>query len=409
MRIAMRKKLLYIVLDGLGDRPVAELGGKTPLETVSTPALDRLAGLGTLGVTHPIPDGFPPGSDIGNLSLLGYDPASYFTGRSPLEVTDMGVELRPGDVAFRMNLITMSGLSDRPQIEDYSAGHIGDADAAALVEEIARALGGPGLEFIKGVSYRHALVWHGGPQKLTTTPPHDIQGVPVGDRWPQGEGADTLTALIRRSWEVLAASRINRERVARGEKPANSIWFWGQGTRPALSSFAARFGLRGAVISAVPLLRGMAVCAGLEVLRVPGMTGWLDTNYAGKVSFALDFLSHGGDFVLLHVEAIDEAGHVGDLEKKLLAIEHFDGRVMAPLAEGLAALGPHRLLVTSDHLTYLSRRTHVSGPVQFIAYDSSRAKGGAARKYCEKSAALGVVAKPAHELLPRVISGDLFR
>ncbi|MBI2891145.1 MAG: cofactor-independent phosphoglycerate mutase [Nitrospirae bacterium] len=402
-------KYVLVVADGMPDEPIASLGGRTPLETVATPTLDRLAGLGTIGVTHPIPDGFPAGSDIGNLSLMGYDPAVYFTGRSPLEVIDMGVELRPGDVAFRMNLITMSGLPDRPQIEDYSAGHIGDADAAGIVDEIARELRSPGLEFIKGVSYRHALVWHGGPQKLTTTPPHDIQGVPVADRWPQGEGADRLTALIRRSWDVLAASRINLERAARGEKPANSIWFWGQGTRPALSSFAARFRLRGAVISAVPLLRGMAVCAGLEVLRVPGMTGWLDTNYAGKVRFALDFLRDGGDFVLLHVEAIDEAGHVGDLEKKLLAIEHFDGRVMAPLSEGLASLGPHRLLVTSDHLTYLSRKTHVAGPVPFIAGDSSRATDGTSRKFCEKNAALGVVAKPAHELLPRVISGDLFR
>ncbi|MBI2060778.1 MAG: cofactor-independent phosphoglycerate mutase [Nitrospirae bacterium] len=402
-------KHVLLVADGMPDEPIPSLNGKTPLEHVATPNLDALAGRSLLGVTYPIPDGFLPGSDIGNLSLMGYDPHVYFTGRSPLEVIDMGVDLQEGDVAFRMNFVTMSGLPDRPQIEDYSAGHITDAEAFQLLAEVRTRLRADDIHFARGVSYRHAMIWNKGPKNLKTTPPHDIQGVPTEGHWPEGEAAERLSDMIRRSWEILAGSSVNRIRSQKGEPAANSIWFWGQGTRPALPLFEKTYGIKGAAVSAVPLLRGIGICAGLKILKVPGMTGWVDTNYKGKVEYTLDFLAKEGDFVLLHVEAIDECGHVGDLEKKCLAIELFDREVVKPLMEGLAKVEPHRVLVTSDHLTYLSRKTHVAGPVPFIAFDSTKPMSPKSLKFGETSArAAGVTADPCHDLLPRFLDGRLF-
>lgn len=401
-------KHVLLVADGMPDEPIESLGGKTPLEHRETPNLDRLASTGLLGVTFPIPDGFLPGSDIGNLSLMGYDPNRFFTGRSPLEVIDMGVDLKPGDVAFRMNFITLLGPPDNRELVDYSAGHITDAEAHRLVEELSSELKSDDLLFVKGVSYRHAMIWRNGPKNLHTTPPHDIQGAPIRDYWPTGDGGPRLSDLIRKSWKVLEASEVNRKRGEAGLPPANSIWFWGQGTRPALPDFQETYGLRGAVVSAVPLLRGIGICAGLELLKVPGMTGWIDTNYRGKVEHTIDFLKSGGDFVLLHVEAIDETGHVGDLEKKLLAIGQLDSEVVAPLLEELAKIGPFRLLLTSDHLTYLSRKTHVAGPVPFIAYDSERKGTGPRVKFSERTAsATGVAVRPGHSLLPKFFRGEL--
>jgi 2,3-bisphosphoglycerate-independent phosphoglycerate mutase len=394
-------KYVILVGDGMGDYPLAELGGKTPLEAAPTPNLDRLAGRGELGCARTIPPGMEPGSDIANLAIMGYDPARYHTGRAPLEAAALGVALSPREVAFRCNLVTLRQEPGGLYMEDYSAGHIGNDEARELIAALEAALGGEGRRFYPGVSYRHLLVWAAGDAAWRTYPPHDWSGKEVGHLTAAGPETP-LWDLVRASWPVLADHPVNRRRAAAGKKPATSIWLWGQGRPPQIPTLKERFGLSGAVISAVDLIRGIGKYAGLEPILVPGATGFLDTNYAGKVAAALTALKER-DLVFVHVEAPDEAGHSGELQLKLQAIQDFDARVVGPLMAGLKDLGDHRVLVLCDHFTPISVRTHTPEPVPFVLYDS-RGSQNQTRPYTEAAAqAAGLLLEQGADLLPRLL------
>jgi 2,3-bisphosphoglycerate-independent phosphoglycerate mutase len=393
-------KYVILVGDGMGDYPIPELGGKTPLQAAATPHLDELARRGELGCARTIPPGKEPGSDIANLAIMGYDPVRYHTGRAPLEAAALGVELGPEEVAFRCNLVTLRHEDSHLFMEDYSAGHITSDEAKELIAALEDTLGRNGRHFFPGVSYRHLLVWAAGDATWRTYPPHDWTGQEVGHL--MGGNAQPLWDLIQASWPVLANLEVNRRRLATGKKPATSIWLWGQGRSPQMPTLQERFGLSGAVISAVDLIRGIGKYAGLSFILVPGATGFLDTNYAGKVVAALDALKEM-DLVFVHVEAPDEAGHSGELPLKLRAIEDFDAKVVGPLVAGLEKLGDFRLLVLCDHLTPLALRTHSSEPVPYVLYDS-RTPGDQPRPYTEAAAqATDLLLDQGADLLPRLL------
>ena len=393
-------KYVILVGDGMGDYPLAELGGQTPLEAASTPHLDNLARRGELGLARTIPPGKEPGSDIANLAIMGYDPVRYHTGRAPLEAAALGVDLGPTEVAFRCNLVTLRHEDSRLIMEDYAAGHITSDEAKELIAALEAALGRAGRHFYPGVSYRHLLVWDEGDAAWRTYPPHDWTGKEVGHL--MGADARPLWDLIRASWPVLRDQQVNAIRRRGGQRPATSIWLWGQGRPPQMPSLGERFGLTGAVISAVDLIRGIGKYAGLTPILVPGATGFLDTNYAGKVAAALDALQEM-DLVFVHVEAPDEAGHSGELPLKLKAIEDFDANVVGPMLAGLAKLGDFRLLALCDHLTPLAARTHTPDPVPFILYDS-RTPGDRPQAYSEAAAKnTGLLLERGADLLPRLL------
>jgi len=377
----------YIVLlgDGMPDEGIESLGGRTPLEFARTPMMDFMAKRGRLGTARTIPDGFPPGSDVANLSVFGYDPRTCYTGRSPLEAASMGVELGPNDVAFRLNLVNLRQHDGRTVMGDYSAGHITTDEGRELLAALGRELGSVEFEFHPGVSYRHLLVWRNGRERLETTPPHDITGKCVNDYLPKGDGAGVLLDLMQRSQSILEGHPLHRQRQEQGLTPANSIWLWGQGKAPRMETYREKFGLTGAVISAVDLVRGIGVYAGLEITRVPGATGYLDTNYAGKVEAALAALERV-DFVYLHVEAPDESSHSGSIENKVRAIEDFDAKVVAPILEGIKKFGEYRILCTPDHPTPLRLMTHTAEPVPFIIYGGETDVNDAVAGYDENSA-----------------------
>ncbi|MBM4273077.1 MAG: cofactor-independent phosphoglycerate mutase [Deltaproteobacteria bacterium] len=398
-------KYVILVGDGMGDYPIAELALRTPLEAAKTPNMDLLARRGELGLARTIPKGMDPGSDIANLAIMGYDPARYHTGRAPLEAAALGVTLKPEEVAFRCNLVTLRQQEQGLFMEDYSAGHISSEEAKELIQALQAALGRDGRRFYPGVSYRHLLVWNQGQADWRTYPPHDHSGHDVG-RLMEWDGPEApLWELMRESWAILKDQEVNRRRVAAGKKPATSIWLWGQGKPPQVPTLKERFGLSGAVISAVDLIRGIGLYAGLKPILVPGATGFLDTNYAGKVEAALKALKEGADLVFIHVEAPDEAGHSGELQLKLQAIEDFDAQVVGPLMQGLKELGDHRVLVLCDHLTPLAKRTHTPEPVPFILYDSRR-PGDKMQFYTEADAReTGLLLEQGADLLPRLLEG----
>lgn len=397
-------KYVVILADGMADYPVAELGGKTPLGYAHTPHMDGLAGRGLLGTVKTVPEGFPPGSDVANLSVLGYDPRECYTGRAPLEAASMGVKLGPEDVAFRCNLVTLS--EDKPyaarKMLDYSAGEISSGEAGEIVSAVQKRLGSDNLTFYPGVGYRHLMVWRGGPADTVLTPPHDISGRVIRDYLPQGEGAQKLLALMEESARFLPAEPVNRRRMASGKNPANSVWFWGQGRRPQLIPFRDRFGLAGSVIAAVDLIRGIGVLAGMRVPAVPGATGNIHTNYLGKAKAALDELAGGGDFAFIHIEAADEAGHQGDLQAKVRAIEEIDAKVVGEVLRGLKENHPDwRVMVLPDHPTPLAIRTHTAEPVPFVMVDSKTPAAGTGRGFTEEAAQkAGLFFAAGWELLP---------
>ncbi len=397
-------KVAVLLGDGMADVAVEELGGATPLEAAATPAMDALAREGTLGLAKTVPEGMPAGSDVANLSAFGYDPRVCYTGRAPLEAAAMGVGLGPDDVAYRMNLVTLRVGVGEVLLDDFSAGQISTPEARRIVETLSEELRDDGFEFYPGVSYRHLLVWRGGFGGARTTPPHDILGQPIQTYLPQGEGADALLGIMTGSQILLKEHPVNRERRSRGKKEANSVWLWGQGRRPRMESFRERFGLSGAVVSAVDLLKGIARVCGLEALEVPGATGYLDTNYEGKVEAALDALRRS-DFVFVHVEAPDEAGHSGRAADKVRAIADFDGRIVAPVRAGLEARGePFVLLVMPDHPTPLHLRTHTSEPVPFALYRSDGAASVPGTAFTEAAAAAtGVFVPEAHRLMEQIL------
>ncbi|MGB7950793.1 MAG: cofactor-independent phosphoglycerate mutase, partial [Candidatus Binatia bacterium] len=360
---------------------------------------------GVFGLAHVIPEGFPPGSDVGNMSILGYDPAVYHTGRSPLEAASMGVALSPTDIAFRCNLVTLSGGVEEVLMEDFTSGHISTEEAGEIIGEIARRLGRPDIEFFPGVSYRHLMVWRNGKEHMTTTPPHDITDQKVAAYLPVGEGSDVLLQLMEASKPLLADHPVNKNRRAAGQRQATSIWLWGQGKAPALPSLMERFGIRGGVISAVDIINGLGVYAGLERIFVPGITGFFDTNYRGKGEYGVSSLAKN-DLVFIHVEATDEAGHMGDVEKKIQAIEDFDEKVVGTVLEKMAHRKDWRALLMPDHPTAIALKTHVSDPVPFVLYSAEAPLENRGLRYNEKDAATtGIVAKHAFRLMEALIEG----
>lgn len=397
----------YIILqgDGMADYPIESLGGKTPLEAARTPNMDWLARHGVYGLAHVIPKGFPPGSDVGNMSIMGYDPAIYHTGRSPLEAASMGVALGPRDIAFRCNLVTLAGNGDQSVMEDFTSGHISTEEAGQIIQDLASRLGGDGIEFFPGVSYRHLMVWRDGKEKMETTPPHDITDRKIETYLPRGDGAERLLELMRASQPILADHPVNIKRKARGQRQASTIWLWGQGRSPQLPPLTERFGIKGGVISAVDIIHGLGVYAGLERIEVPGITGFLDTNYVGKGEYGVRSLEKN-DFVFIHVEAIDEAGHMGDVEKKIQALEDFDEKVVGTVLKGMAQRQDYRILLMPDHPTAIALKTHVAEPVPFALFSADEPRDNGDVGYNEKDAAkTGVVARHAYRLMNALIEG----
>lgn len=380
-------KYVVILGDGMADEPIARLDGKTPLEYADTPAMDELARTAEIGMVHTIPEGMSPGSDTANLSVMGYDPKIYYTGRSPLEALSIGVDMKADDVAIRCNLVTLSeeGSYAEKTIIDHSSDEISTEDAGVLLDAVRRELENETYRFYLGTSYRHCLIWAKG-SVVELTPPHDVLGQVIGNYLPQDA---MLRQMQERSYEILSRHPLNLERKRQGKNPANSIWFWGAGTRPALSSFYEKYHKKGVMISAVDLLKGIAVGAGMDNISVEGANGGLYTNYEGKARAAVEALSLDGyDFAYIHVEAPDEMGHQGSVERKIQAIENLDHRVIRLVKEGLDEAGvPYRMLVLPDHPTPIRVRTHTADPVPYLLYDSSR-KEEHSYHYNEKEAAL---------------------
>lgn len=398
----------YIVLlgDGMADYPCPELDNLTPLQYAQTPHMDSLAAHGETGMVKTIPDGFPPSSDVANLAVMGYAPEKYYTGRSPLEAASMGVELAKEDVAWRCNLVT---LSDEPayaakKMVDYSSGEITSEEARKLIEAVQAALGTEDKRFYPGISYRHLMVWHNGPEETIVTPPHDISGRVVGDYLPKGAGADALVEIMQQSYALLKEHSVNRFRVAKGLPPANAVWLWGQGKRPQLPLFKDLYHLDGAVVCAVDLIMGIGTCAGMRVLKVPGATGNIHTNFKGKAEAALAALRDGVDFVYVHVEAPDEAGHQGSTELKVRAIEEIDRQVLGVLLEGLTDFLDYRIMLLPDHPTPLSIRTHSAEPVPYVLLDNRITKASG-QTYSESSAAAtGIMVPDGPSLMRKFLS-----
>lgn len=358
-------KKIILVGDGMGDSPVPGLGDKTPLQAADMPTIRRLAALGEVKVIQTVPESHAPGSDVANMSLLAYNPSEGYTGRAPIEAAGAGIALSANDVAYRCNLVHV----DDERMIDYSGGHITTQEAIPLIAAVQNALGIPGRAYHPGVSYRHLLVWENGPADVLATPPHDITDEPLEGNWPTGEGAEELKSMMLASRHVLEAHPVNQRRIAEGKVPANQIWLWGQGRAMQLPSYQERFGLCGGVVSAVDLVRGLGLLAGLKAPHVKGATGFLDTNYEGKVDALFDLLKDG-DFGYLHLEAPDECGHLGDAVKKVEAIEAFDRRIVAPVWKKLEEAGePYRLIITMDHRTPIALKTHSREPVPMIVVD----------------------------------------
>lgn len=394
----------YVVLlgDGMSDEKIEQLGGKTALQAARTPNMDYMAKRGTIGLARTVPAGLPPGSDVANLSVFGYDPRTCYTGRSPLEAASMGVSLGADDVAFRVNLVNLGVQGTKLFMNDYSAGHITTEEGRALLASLQESFGSATFEFHPGVSYRHLLVWRGGKSAMQAVPPHDITGKSVLDYLPTGEGAEELINLMNSSQMLFKEHPVNKARIEADKVPANSVWLWGHGKAPKMDSYRERFGLTGAVISAVDLIKGIGIYAGLEVIEVPGATGYIDTNYAGKAAAALKALETT-DFVYVHVEAPDEASHSGRLDHKIQAIEDFDAKVVGPVLEGIKRFGDYRILCTPDHPTPLSLMTHTSDPVPFILYAGETAEKSGIDGYDEDNATKGVFIEDGYRLMDMML------
>lgn len=382
-------KYLVMLCDGMADEPNEALGNSTPMEKANKPCMDSLAAKAEVGIVKTVAEGLKPGSDVANLSVLGYEPAVYYSGRSPLEAASIGIDLKDTDVTLRCNLVTLSDDEDyeNKTILDYCADDISSEEAKILIEYIQEKLGNDVFRFYPGVSYRHCLVWsNGNPHPGVLTPPHDITGKVITDYIPKGEAVDELYELMKKSYDLLKDHPVNQARIARGKRPANSIWLWGEGTKPLLDNFSEKFGIKGSMISAVDLLKGIAICAGMNSVDVEGATGYLDTNFDGKCKAAIEEFKKGADLVYIHVEAPDECGHRGEIENKVKAIEMIDEHILAPVVEFLRGYDDFAVLVCPDHPTPLSIRTHTSTPVPYLIYDSKNEINSGVKVFCEKEA-----------------------
>lgn len=382
-------KYLVMLCDGMADEPNEALGNSTPMEKANKPCMDSLAAKAEVGIVKTVAEGLKPGSDVANLSVLGYEPAVYYSGRSPLEAASIGIDLKDTDVTLRCNLVTLSDDEDyeNKTILDYCADDISSEEAKILIEYIQEKLGNDVFRFYPGVSYRHCLVWsNGNPHPGVLTPPHDITGKVITDYIPKGEAVDELYDLMKKSYDLLKDHPVNQARIARGKRPANSIWLWGEGTKPLLDNFSEKFGIKGSMISAVDLLKGIAICAGMNSVDVDGATGYLDTNFDGKCKAAIEEFKNGADLVYAHVEAPDECGHRGEIENKVKAIEMIDEHILGPVVEFLKGYDDFAVLVCPDHPTPLSIRTHTSTHVPYLIYDSKNEINSGVKVFCEKEA-----------------------
>jgi len=402
-------KYVIIVGDGMADYPVESLGGKTPLMVARTPNMDWMSESGEIGLVRTVPDGFNPGSEVANLSIFGYDPIRYYTGRGPLEAASLGIKLADNDIAFRCNLVTLRFDGNNMVMEDFSAGHITDEEARKVIIDLNKEMATDEIRFYAGVSYRHLMILKNGAAKfsylgkLEIIPPHDIIGREISPFLPQMK--EPILTLVKESQRLLKNHPVNHAREAKGLPPANSIWLWGQGQSPRMITLKERFGLDGYVISAVHLIKGIGILAGLGVLEVPGATGYFDTNYEGKVQYALRGLGER-DFVYLHVEAPDEAGHMGNLRLKIEAIEAFDEKVVGALLKGMKGFERYKVLVLPDHPTPLSVRTHTADPVPYALYSSEgETQSAHGKKFDEVSAGQsGISIEKGFELIERFLS-----
>ena len=399
-------KFITLLGDGMSDEPVAELDGRTPLQAAETPNMDQLARTGIIGLAETVPQQFHPGSDVANLSVFGYDPATCYTGRSPLEAASMGVELGPDDVAYRLNLVTLSLLGGDLCMQDFSAGHISTEEARELIDCLQEEIGDDEFQFYAGVSYRHLMVWRGGRDDIHVPPPHDLTGQSVTEYVPRSVEAMPLMNITNAAQLLFKQHPVNVRRETEGKHAANSIWLWGQGRRPKMPTLQDKFKLSGAVISAVDLIKGIGIYAGLDVIDVPGATGYLDTNYKGKGEAALEALK-SRDFVYLHVEAPDEAAHAGSLTDKIEAIERFDKDVVGTVMAGIESLGAYRVLLLPDHPTPVAKMTHTKDPVPFVLAGAGVDTAVVpAEEYSEVAAKKsGLVVNPGHHLINLLING----
>jgi len=394
-------KHAVIVPDGLGDWPIQELGNKTPLEAAQLPHLHELSKKSILGTLRTTPKGMYPGSDVCGLSLMGYDPHQYYTGRAPLEAANLGLVLESGELAYRCNLVNVRD----DILTDYSADHVSTEEAKVLIEEVQKKLGTQEIRFYPGKMYRHIMIVKGSlARKIKTDQPHDFQGHPYKDHWPKGEGADFLIELTEKSREVLENHPVNQKRAKTGKAKANMIWLWGGGDAPAMDSFEKKFGIRGGVISAVDLLNGLGRYLGLEIISVPGATGYFDTDYKAKGEYAIEALEKL-DLVFIHIEATDEAGHSGLAGEKVKAIEQIDRHVVGPVVHAISQQKAWRLFVAPDHYTPVAKKTHIADPVPFI-FAGSDVNQPSGLPYTEKSAEKsGIRIEKGHELMSRLVQG----
>lgn len=368
-------KYLILVPDGAGDEKIDSLGEKTPLEVARMPFLNGLAAKGEVGMCKTIPVGVAPGSDAANLSVMGYDPAIYLTGKYPLEAASIGIEMSDTDVAFRTNIITLTGQGEYEDliITDHSSGDISTAEADELIKAVNEAFSDDKIHFYTGTSYRHCMIVHNGSTAYDLTPPHDVLTKRVGDHLPKGEGSEFITDMMKKSYDILKDHPVNKARVAKGLNPANTLWIWGQGKKPQLSSFYDKYKITGTAISAVDLIKGIAICAGLNSVNVEGATGTLHTNYKGKADAAIREFKDGKDFVYMHLEGPDECSHQGDMEGKIKCLEDIDQKILRPIVEYLREAGEDfKVLSVPDHRTPIAIRTHSSTPVPFVIYNSTR-------------------------------------
>ncbi|MFA5657772.1 MAG: cofactor-independent phosphoglycerate mutase [Oscillospiraceae bacterium] len=395
-------KYVVLLCDGMADYPLEELGGKTPMGASDTPEMNRLALHSTLGTVKTVADNMKPGSDVANLSVLGYDPQLYYSGRSPLEAGSIGIDMKPTDVSFRCNFVTLSDENNYQDktIIDYCADDISTQEAKVLIDYLKEHFDNDEFSLYSGVSYRHCLIWNNGTVKVgTLTPPHDITGKPIKEYIPVHENAKKLYDMMEKSYQLLKNHPVNLERVKIGKRPANSCWFWGEGTRKPLPKFKEKYGLNGSMISAVDLLKGIGKFSGMNVVDVDGATGYIDTNFEGKASAAVSELEKGQDFVYIHIEAPDECGHRYEIENKILSLEYIDKRVLKPVLKGLEQFDDYKILICPDHATPLALRTHTNDPVPFLIYHKKGEISGAA-EFTEASAAkTGIHIEQGHTLM----------
>lgn len=400
-------KYLVLLCDGMADYPLEELGGKTPMEVSHTPAADSLAKKATVGLVKTVADNLKPGSDVANLSVLGYDPQIYYSGRSPLEAGSIGIDMKPTDVSFRCNLVTLSDEENYEDktIVDYCADDISTEEAREIVKTLKEHFDNEEFTLYAGVSYRHCLIWNNGTLAVgELTPPHDITGKPIKGHLPSHPSAAKLFEMMKKSYDILKDHPINLARISRGKRPANSMWFWGEGVRKPLTAFSEKYGLKGSMISAVDLLKGIGKFSGMDVIDVSGATGYIDTNFDGKAKAAIAEFKRGQDFVYIHVEAPDECGHRHEIENKVKSLELIDEKILKPLIDELETYDDYKILIMPDHATPLALKTHTNDPVPFMIYHKNGETEGV-ESFSEKTAAqTGIFVENGFDIMGKLVN-----